>query len=611
VSCEELRRFVDFECADLERRWRDASPDERQKDRVNHLRKILATTSTYHRIALDLLADPADLTLAYYEITDTVGHLFARYLPPRLPGVSEDEVRRYGRALPEAYVYADELLGELVAAAAPDTTFLLISDHGFYVSEARPATDIDDFGAGAPNWHRQTGVLVAAGPAVRPGNWNRASIFDIAPTVLAWLGLPVAEDMKGSALPEEREPRRLPTYERLLRERPTAAIAADPAADAERIRELVALGYLSPDSLPEGANPGAPATTPKPASPTAPGAAVSPPEPSRAGGPSVGLATEAYNLARIHQRNGEYAEAEKQFRIALEREPKFGLGWSGLAQVQALRGDHAAGFRTLDQGLRTTTDMPPSGLTGLVDEAREARLLPEAEKTLQWLGQTQYRSQSALHSAWGLYFETVAQDERALGAYRNALGIDPLDELAIERTIALLKKKGDVAGARAVLDGALATARGNMASINHLALVSLREGMPDRAEKIFRELLSGDPGNPGLLSNLSAALARQGRSDEAIRTMREALERDPNNAQNQFNLGALLVERGRFAEALAAFEAAERLGLKNPRVYVAISKMRFRGGDLAGAEAALRQSLALDPSHQESRELLAILQQNR
>ena len=147
VTCAELRRFVDHDCEDLERRWRDASPDERQKDRVNHLRKILATTATYHAIALELLAKQADLTLAYYEITDTVGHLFARFLPPKLPGVTDEEARRYGHALPEAYVYADERLGELVAAAAPDTTFLVISDHGFYVAETRPESE-EDFGAG-------------------------------------------------------------------------------------------------------------------------------------------------------------------------------------------------------------------------------------------------------------------------------------------------------------------------------------------------------------------------------------------------------------------------------------------------------------------------------
>ena len=150
ISYQDVRWFVDVSCEDLERRWTSLAPERRQEDPVNHLRKILATTRSYHAIALELLRHQADLTLVYYEGTDTVGHLFARYLPPRMPGVSADEIRRFGHALPEFYAYADELLGELVAAAAPDTTVLLVFDHGFFTGEAWPASDLADFTQGAP-----------------------------------------------------------------------------------------------------------------------------------------------------------------------------------------------------------------------------------------------------------------------------------------------------------------------------------------------------------------------------------------------------------------------------------------------------------------------------
>jgi hypothetical protein len=43
------------------------------------------------------------------------------------------------------------------------------------------------------------GFLLACGDAVAPGRYQRGSIVDVAPTVLYFLGLPVARDMDGYA----------------------------------------------------------------------------------------------------------------------------------------------------------------------------------------------------------------------------------------------------------------------------------------------------------------------------------------------------------------------------------------------------------------------------
>jgi hypothetical protein len=246
IGWDEVRRFVDVDPEELERRWQSLPAERRQEDPVNHLRKILATTRSYHRIALSLLERQADLTLVYYEGTDTVGHLFARYLPPRMAGVSDEEVRRFGHALPEFYAYADRLLGELLAAVDDDTVVLLISDHGFFTGAARPSSDPSDFAQGAPQWHRVTGVIAAGGPGVPKGTIGRATIFDVAPTVLALLGLPVPEDMEGRPLPAVAGPpaaaapggERLASYEMLPRARPEEATRIASELDEERLREV-------------------------------------------------------------------------------------------------------------------------------------------------------------------------------------------------------------------------------------------------------------------------------------------------------------------------------------------------------------------------------------
>jgi tetratricopeptide (TPR) repeat protein len=589
IGHDEAGRFVDVDAQEYQRLWEGLPPERRQEERVNHLRKVLATTRSYHQVALALLEQQADLTLAYYEGTDTVGHLFARYLPPAMPGVKAGDVRRFGHALPEFYAWADQLLGELVAKAGPDTTVLLVSDHGFFTGEARPAADPSDFTAGAPQWHRLHGILVAAGPGIEAGEVHDATVLDVAPTVLSLLGLPVPRDMPGHALFDRREgARALASYELL----PRAAAAAAPRTaglDKERLRELAALGYVSADAL-KGAAAAAP-TGSAPA--TAPG--------------TEAFATEAYNLGRMHQDRGELEAARAQYRQAVDRLATFGLGWAALAQAAELQGNHGEAFDTLVQGFAHSPSMPLGAITGLVDLGDKAGRLDEAARTLDGLP-VAYKGQSGYHAAWGLYYEKKGQPVEALRAFQRALQVDPLDELAIDRTVALLRKLGREKDAQEFLAEVVAAAAGSVQSLNQIAVVALRQGWGRQAEGIFRRVLKSDPGNPGVLANLAVSLGQQRRMKEASDVMREAVRRDPGEAQNHFNLGAMLAEQGRWPEALAAFEQARARGLRTTRVQIALAKMRFRLGDREGSRRDLQQALALDPSDSEARALLAQLE---
>ena len=154
----------------------------------------------------------------------------------------------------------------------------------------------------------------------------------------------------------------------------------------------------------------------------------------------------------------------------------------------------------------------------------------------------------------------------------------------------------------------MAEAKGSVQSLNQLAVVALRQGWGRMAEGIFRRVLKSDPGNPGVLANLAVSLGQQRRMKEASDVMREAVRRDPGEAQNHFNLGAMLAEQGRWQEALASFEQARAHGLRNPRVQIALAKMRFRLGDREGSRRDLQQALSLDPADAEARALLAELQ---
>jgi len=84
-------------------------------------------------VARDLITDGFDLLLLYQRNVDAESHQYWRYFRPgEFDPVPEDELNRYRHRIPRAYEAADELLGDLLAAAPPNTTFFVVSDHGFY-----------------------------------------------------------------------------------------------------------------------------------------------------------------------------------------------------------------------------------------------------------------------------------------------------------------------------------------------------------------------------------------------------------------------------------------------------------------------------------------------
>jgi predicted AlkP superfamily phosphohydrolase/phosphomutase len=95
---------------------------------VSALRRILVETHAYDALARSWLdKETPDLTILYFQGTDTLGHVFAPYAPPRQPGVSEGDFERY-RHVPELYfAEVDRLLGAWRKWAADHGAVLMIA----------------------------------------------------------------------------------------------------------------------------------------------------------------------------------------------------------------------------------------------------------------------------------------------------------------------------------------------------------------------------------------------------------------------------------------------------------------------------------------------------
>lgn len=166
-----------------------------------------------HALAADVAAEqiaevfaelrPVQFTAIRYPGIDAVGHYYLRYALPRAFGdVSDEERLRHGRVLEQYYAYLDGIVGRAMATVGPDDLLLVVS--GFGMEPLSLGKRLLERIAGDPELsgsHERApdGFVMAYGRQVAKGNFLRASVVDIAPTVLYYFGLPIARDLDGFA----------------------------------------------------------------------------------------------------------------------------------------------------------------------------------------------------------------------------------------------------------------------------------------------------------------------------------------------------------------------------------------------------------------------------
>jgi len=206
------------------------------------------------KIAMKLLAErPVDVATVYFTGIDTVSHLYWHWAYPKeFPGKDIDpkNVARFGKVINRYCRLVDDYLGEMLSVVGENTTVMIVSDHGFGGTGRTPwSGGHGRLTLGAPI--APPGILILSGPGIAAGSHRiEANVLDIAPTLLALLGLPAGEDMPGRVLEEAfapngpAVPRRIASWEKTGRVRAPEAPPVDPEGDAERLERLRALGYI-------------------------------------------------------------------------------------------------------------------------------------------------------------------------------------------------------------------------------------------------------------------------------------------------------------------------------------------------------------------------------
>jgi tetratricopeptide (TPR) repeat protein len=442
-----------------------AAIDVKRDLRIAALSDFLAREISMHAVATWLMENrPWNLFMMGWHALGRAARRFMEYAAPRMPHVSEDDFVKYSEVVNGVYRFSDMLLGRVMELAGPEANVVIVSPAAFRVGGERPVSPVVQRVPAA--WYKPQGILCLSGPNVIEDELiHGATVLDIAPTILAMLGLQPGSDMPGRVLdnafinPPVLE--RTSSWDKI----PGACgmlhsdTEGDEQAAAAAIAELLEEGYTEA------------------ARPTGAEAAV-----QRA---------QRMNAVLVHLAAGQYDSARAilaQLDAALPDQPRLGL-W--LAHCHLLCGDRVACREVLGGIAR-------NGAAGDVASLMEAWVamlegdLVEAQSALKRAGPALAGIPAANYAAGVIHLRLSGwgEGEKFL---RRAIALDPTYEPAHQLLARLLTHRGDSEQAAEFARSALEIDYASAFSHLALGLAMLGSGDGDRALHAFENSLTFDP----------------------------------------------------------------------------------------------------------------------
>ncbi len=228
-----------------------ANLDPTHSNVIKGIAKILAETATIQAATTWLMENTEwDFTAVYFDGIDHICHGFMKYHPPQMEGLPDDLFHMLKDVVSGMYKFHDMMLERLVQLAGPDTTIVIVSDHGFHSNHLR-LPELPKYNAAPALEHSQFGIFCMSGPGIKKDERiYGATLLDVAPTILSLFGLPIGKDMDGKVLFSafedtiatsyidswENQEGDFGSYPEFMKE--------DTFASAEALKQLVELGYI-------------------------------------------------------------------------------------------------------------------------------------------------------------------------------------------------------------------------------------------------------------------------------------------------------------------------------------------------------------------------------
>ena len=252
--------------------------------------------------------------------------------------------------------------------------------------------------------------------------------------------------------------------------------------------------------------------------------------------------------------------AEASFQHSLQLDPKLVSALLGLAEVNMMKGDVAGA----GQYIKRAASLAPNDASVLTTRGHYLffrKSYPEAEDAFKTAIRLDPKMERPHYELGDLYLLGFHKPKDAIGAYHDALAINPNDS-RVHYTLA----------------NALAEA-----------------GQLDDAQAQLEEASRLDHKNPALLQSLGDFCLRRGKLDQAQQAFLKALTIDPQFVAARMGQGDLFVARKDWDQALSSYQAVLQVAPQSTAALVKIGIVHEMKGQWNEAEKAYRQTLDADP----------------
>ncbi len=176
--------------------------------------------------------------------------------------------------------------------------------------------------------------------------------------------------------------------------------------------------------------------------------------------------------------------------------------------------------------------------------------------------------------------------------WKIVLGVDPKNPQALAGKARAARRAGDAAAARAGFEAALASSPGYFPAILSLAELSKEAGDKEGAAAWYGKAVEASPRDRDLRVTLAKALLEKGDAPGARDQWKAVLGLKEDPEALVFYAAAARAAGDTKAEE----QAIERLSAVDPGAaeWKRVAEIRLAGGDVAGAESALRRTLTRD-----------------
>jgi tetratricopeptide (TPR) repeat protein len=253
--------------------------------------------------------------------------------------------------------------------------------------------------------------------------------------------------------------------------------------------------------------------------------------------------------AKLLEARGDRDGAIERYKRALDARPTDAAATAGLRDAFAARGDAHAAIQLIERELaHTDSTLAKAKLTGQMASLYRTRLrdVERAEQAAKRALELDPTNLDALTVLGDLAFDEGRFPEAARffeGVSSRTESIDRAEAARVlVRYVDALTKSGASERALGPIETLIKLAPDDLDALERVALVTFQHGTPERAAKLYGDLLErfsdqlNEQSRAGALYRRGEALRRTGRVADALTPLEEAADLDPSSAEALFAL---------------------------------------------------------------------------